>query len=236
MAVNSIQSSIYQGYGTAAQALLADTHNVFRGQAGVSNPTQGSVLLTLPAVFTNAKLAGNNFTKGIAYDDVVLTGLFDGSNCQPGDFLVDPTTGSVYFIIGMQPFLPILCVQANRTASATRSISQLSPSGGSGDSPLVSQPNGSPYWGRQGDTGDTTPVVAPCCMIASAGRATSRSDMPSAAPGPSRFRIYMPISVFPKGSLKDRDIITDEEGNRFQVEAAGWTNQGYRLEAIRLEM
>lgn len=229
--VNSIQSAIYQGYGSAAAALLAETFNVFRGAAGESNPTQGSSIFTLQAVFTNGKLSGNNFTRGYGFDDIVLAGMFDASNCEPGDYLVGQVTGNIFFIMAMEPMLPIMCIQANRTATLTRSETQLASAGGD---PAPSQSGGSvPYWGREEDSGNTAPITAPCAMLASSGRATSRSDYPSSSPGPSRWRIYMPISTFPKGSVFDRDYIADEEGNRYMVEAAGWTNQGYRLEAVR---
>lgn len=236
MPATGLQATIYAGYGTAAAALGAETFGVFRGAADESASFTGSPLFTLPAQFTNSKVAGYNFDRSYVYDDVTLAGLFDATNCQQGDYLVGQISGRIFFIIGLEPMLPIVCVQANRTVSLTRTIPQAG-SGGPGSSG-PSQPGGQiPYWGRtEAPSANSAPITAPACMIASAGRATSRSDMPSAAPGPSRWRIYVSAGTFPKGAIHDRDFLTDEEGNRHQVEAAGWTNLGYRLESIRVEL
>lgn len=39
----------------------------------------------------------------------------------------------------------------------------------------------------------------------------------------------------PKGTLKDRDIIIDDEGFRYQVIAAYWNSLGYKVSSVRLE-
>ena len=47
--------------------------------------------------------------------------------------------------------------------------------------------------------------------------------------------IYVPPSALPRGSVKDRDIILDDEGIRYQVGQAYWEVLGYKLVCIRLE-
>ena len=73
-------------------------------------------------------------------------------------------------------------------------------------------------------------------MIGTAGRATGTGDDPTGPAGPSRFRVYLPQSAFPKGSVRDGDIFYDEEGSRHMVSTAAWSTIGYRLESIREEV
>lgn len=47
---------------------------------------------------------------------------------------------------------------------------------------------------------------------------------------------YISISsVLPQYSVRDRDIITDDEGYRYEVSQNYWTMLGYNLTCIRLE-
>ncbi len=235
MAVSGIQASIYAGYGAAAVALSADTYQVYRGAAGQSDPTAGTPIAALPMTFTNAKLTGANFERGLLHDDIAVAALIDASTLELGDYLVGPA--ETFFIAGMDPMLPVIAVRCNRTISASRSLSELTVGGGMGNAGPSQFGGKTPFWGRREDAADNTPAIkAPACTLASAGRATSRSDMPSAAPGPSRWRIYLSPATFPRDSINDRDFLTDESGNRHMVEAAGWTRLGYRLETIRVEL
>ena len=47
------------------------------------------------------------------------------------------------------------------------------------------------------------------------------------------YRIFMPKVA--KGTIKDRDIIVDEEGNRYQVTAAYWNSLGWNCRTQLLE-
>jgi hypothetical protein len=49
------------------------------------------------------------------------------------------------------------------------------------------------------------------------------------------WRIYIPLSALPKGAVRDRDIIVDDEGYRYEVGQAYWNILGYALVCIRLE-
>lgn len=48
------------------------------------------------------------------------------------------------------------------------------------------------------------------------------------------WEIYAPKSLA-RGSVRDRDIIIDDEGYRYEVGQAEWEVLGYRLTCIRLE-
>ncbi len=61
----------------------------------------------------------------------------------------------------------------------------------------------------------------------------------NALPGDAVFaptwRIYLPKARAARGSIRDRDIIVDDEGYRYEVGQAEWDILGYRLICIRLE-
>lgn len=48
----------------------------------------------------------------------------------------------------------------------------------------------------------------------------------------SMWRIFILLA---RGSLKDRDIVTDDEGIRYQILAAYWNSLGYNCACERLE-
>lgn len=56
------------------------------------------------------------------------------------------------------------------------------------------------------------------------------------APGPVVWTFYIPKSVLAKGSVKNSDVIYDDEGNRYLVASNYWNSLGYRLQAIREEI
>lgn len=69
-------------------------------------------------------------------------------------------------------------------------------------------------------------------------KGTGRSN-PTALPGdatPYRWAILIPLSAnIPPGDIKDRDIVTDDLGRRFQVAADYNHSMGWTLDAERLE-
>lgn len=106
----------------------------------------------------------------------------------------------------------------------------------------VTRPTGQTGVGAQGysgvQQGTETPVVSniPACIQS---RATSsrlgRELFPAAAPGPIVWRVFIPENMVADDVIKDRDIITDDLGRRFQVEAAYPTQMGWNIAAVILE-
>lgn len=47
--------------------------------------------------------------------------------------------------------------------------------------------------------------------------------------------IYVPLSALAKGTVRDRDIIVDDESYRYEVAQAYWNILGHKLVCIRLE-
>jgi hypothetical protein len=61
------------------------------------------------------------------------------------------------------------------------------------------------------------------------------SSLPSDAVYAPTWDIYIPPSALARGSVKDRDIVLDDEGIRYQVGQAYWEVLGYKLVCVRLE-
>lgn len=130
----------------------------------------------------------------------------------------------------------------NRTAVLTRPRSELTAAGGQAGG-LPAQTGGSGrYFGlspsQSPGSAPGEDVIAydlPCVIMAFAGRAMGVGDLPSAAPGPSRFRFVFKRSASPRALIRARDVLIDDEGLRYQVTAAQWTPLGYKVETIRLE-
>lgn len=77
------------------------------------------------------------------------------------------------------------------------------------------------------------------CDIApgGSGKATrTGGGLPADSPGPIHWQFTFPKGTFAKGAMKDRDILIDEEGNRYQVVAAYWTPLGYQPKTVRLQV
>jgi len=64
---------------------------------------------------------------------------------------------------------------------------------------------------------------------------TLAGTLPSAAPGPIVWRVFIALGLVADGVIKDRDIITDDLGRRFQIEAAYSNSMGWNIACIRLE-
>jgi hypothetical protein len=229
---------VNDAYAQTAQA-LGLPYQVFRSSA--SNPFQTTPIETTPVVVTSAKSSGFDYKRSSTYDDVLFSLQADFTNIQIGDYLVGPA--GTLFIADMPSLRPVVAVLCNTTVSVTRPSEQLSSTGGQAPG-LPSQPgNTGSYWGSS--TKPTTDPSGPgevaiksgipASMIGTTGRATGLGELPSDAPGPSRWRVYVPQSAFPKGAIKDRDILTDDQGERLQVSADYFSTIGYRLECVRLE-
>jgi hypothetical protein len=47
--------------------------------------------------------------------------------------------------------------------------------------------------------------------------------------------IFIPAFALPQFSVRDRDVVVDEEGYRYEVGQAYWNLLGYKLSCVRLE-
>lgn len=241
-----IQGKIDLGYGKAAKVLGLSFYH-YRPERAIDPISPAFLLRSVLADFTVGSASGFNYDKSPSYDDIVWHGLVDGSGLDIGDYLVGvPLPDEVqatYFVAAMPPLKPIVCILCNRTISHLRGNSQVDADGGRGEGAASQFGSEGTYWGSssQPDTDDqgagerTLASNVPVALMAQAGAARGQGEVPSEAPGPIRWRAYLPPSVFPKGSVETRDILVDDEGARYQVGSDGWTSLGYRLDLVRLE-
>lgn len=78
-------------------------------------------------------------------------------------------------------------------------------------------------------------ALAASIQLGSAGRATTNVGLPGNATSKAVWKIFIPISAAALYSIRDRDIILDDEGYRYEVSANQWTSAGYEISTIRLE-
>lgn len=99
---------------------------------------------------------------------------------------------------------------------------------------IETQPGQDPY---SGDIPDLeTPLFSnlpASIQVRSAGRA-GRTVLPTDISVRPAWVIYVP--GLPLYSIRDRDIVVDDEFYRYGVGAAAWTIFGYTLECVRLEV
>lgn len=99
---------------------------------------------------------------------------------------------------------------------------------------------GTTYQGREANTSVADPQSETVLLTGISASIQSRGVgrvahalLPGNVTDHPQWRILtMPM---PLGSIRDDDIIVDEEGYRYQVAQNYWTPMGYRLDAVRLE-
>ena len=72
-------------------------------------------------------------------------------------------------------------------------------------------------------------------QLGAAGRTTKGTELPGDATSRPIWNVFIPASAITQYSVRDRDIIVDDEGYRYEVGANQWTAAGYQLSTIRQE-
>ena len=72
-------------------------------------------------------------------------------------------------------------------------------------------------------------------QVAAAGRTTKSGELPGDAVTKAIWNIFIPSSTVTLYQIRDRDIILDDEGYRYEVSTNFWTGLGYQLSTVRLE-
>lgn len=227
---------------------MGKPHMVYRPVPGYDPLAEEACLIPIKALFADGGGSGFNFNRSLHDNDVVQNALVDAQGLLVGDYLVRleadcEAVPRTYFIASMEPERPINAILCNRTITLARNNSQVDADGGQAEG-LPSQDGGpGRYWGVTRDPDDdtegpgefTTARNVPVALLSLAGASREQGNVPSDSAGPARWRAFLPQSVFPLGSVSTRDIVTDDEGERYQCSSAGWTNLGYRLELVRME-
>jgi hypothetical protein len=208
----TLQQKIYAGYARSA-AKIGLPYQLFRA-ASALNPLAGPPRATLPAAFSAEDY---RFAKPLGYGQAAWWGLFDGAETQTGDILVGPKT---FFIAAQQALAPILVVEAPRLVDLHRPFRE----------------TGIGYQAAYGGTTPATETVLMAGWPASilrggrgeAGMAKLPDDLKA-----SGWDILMP--AWAGLQLVTSDIVADDLGRRFGIEAAELTPLGWRLTTLQLE-
>ncbi|WP_439398704.1 hypothetical protein ACRQ5Q_15125 [Bradyrhizobium sp. PMVTL-01] len=62
------------------------------------------------------------------------------------------------------------------------------------------------------------------------------SALPQDAVSNPTWDIFLPLTAAPRGAIRDRDIVVDDEDYRYEVGQAYWNILGWKLMCIRLEV
>lgn len=71
-------------------------------------------------------------------------------------------------------------------------------------------------------------------QVGAVGR-TQKGGLPGDAVTKPVWTIFIPVTDSTLYQIRDRDIIIDDEGYRYEVGANQWTGLGYQLSTVRLE-
>lgn len=214
MNAEQINAKIYAGRAKAALRLGLD-YNVFR-PVSAANPMTNQVA-TIKAAF-NA--GDNNYKSPNMPGDAFWHGDFDGRGTQAGDYLVHPISPfDVKFIAAQQMLLPIVCIECNRIISVSRASPQTS-IGAVG------------YSGLQELGMDVVLSEWPCSILMS-GNGRKAAGLPAGVSDGS-WRVLLPPSV--PAEIKAGDIVTDDIGRRYAIEAAELTDLGWRINALEVHL
>lgn len=205
----NLQSKVYAGYAKAAKR-IGPTFNLFR-PADPLAPLLSGPVTTLNASFNAEDMT---YSRPNKYGKPTWFCLVDGSQVRVGDYLINAT--QTFFLAAMQPILPILAVDCNRTINVLRPQQQTGVGavgyGGDIDSNETALMTGWPASVLQGTKGEKNEV-----------------NLPGDVRNPW-WQILMP--AFPGVVLQSADIITDDIGRRYIVSSAELTDLGWRMTAM----
>jgi hypothetical protein len=97
------------------------------------------------------------------------------------------------------------------------------------------------YSGREDNTSPSDPegervlFTGVCAQIVAKRAGQLRTALVTDVTANPQWMITTPASALPQYSVRDRDIVIDDEGYRYQVSQNYWTPLGYELACVRLE-
>ena len=203
-----LQSKIYYGYAQSAKR-IGLPFNQYRPTGADVAIDAGTLVGTVLASFNALDM---KYGKANGYGKPTWYCLVDGRLVAVGDYLIGAP--GTFFVAAMQPLLPILAVECNRTVTVYRP-QQLSGVGAQ------------PYGGNT--AANQTPIVTgyPASI-----QINSKADKGVVSlPGDTRSAWWnMLLPAIPGGVIiEDGDVVTDDISNRYTVSAAELTDLGWRI-------
>lgn len=201
----TLQQKIYQGYGKAALR-IGPSFNLFR-PASATSPFASGPLTTLNASFNAEDMT---YSRPNKYGKPTWFCLVDGTQTQVGDYLSNAS--QTFFIAAMQPTLPILAVDCNRTINVTR--------------PQQQTGVGAVGYGGDTDANETALMTGwPASVLQGTKGEKNEVNLPGDVRNPW-WQMLMP--AFPGVVLQSADIVTDDIGRRYIISSAELTDLGWR--------
>jgi hypothetical protein len=198
------QKKIYKGYGKAAKR-LGTSYNIYRSTTGidpiVSGNLKGTILMSPNVEWT--------YMKANKYGNSVWQLLVDGSTLKVGDYLVGEST---FFVIGMQPLLPIIGVKCDRIITITEPNANLA----AGDIP---------YGGYTKDNVAVVMQNCPCSFLLATKGEKPNAKIPTDTKLPW-FYVYIP---YLNATIKTGHVITDQNNVSYIVDGDEKTELGWKL-------
>ncbi|WP_020472370.1 hypothetical protein [Zavarzinella formosa] len=200
-----IQSKVWRGYAQAARRL----GTMFDIRRPDDTGFPGSVLFSR---FVSLNAEDMKYGKPNKYGKPTWYALVDGNGLLAGDYLVGPQ--GTFFIAALQPLLPILVVECNRTVTLSR-VQTDNTVGAQGYSGMTSE--------------NETPFASgvPCSILQGTKGEKNDAGLPADTRLPW-WTILMPASA---GPVVYGDLIADDLGRRYVVSSPELTDLGYRITA-----
>lgn len=203
-----LQNKVYAGYAKAALR-IGPLYGVYR-PASPLDPLGLGPVATLNASFNAEDMT---YSKPNKYGKPTWFCLVDGTQVMVGDYLINDS--QTFFIAAMQPILPILAVDCNRTISALRPQQQTAV-------------------GQVGYGGDIDATETPLMVgwPASVLQGTKGEKADAILPGDTRnpwWSILFP--AFPGVVLRSSDVLIDDIDRRYVISSAELTDLGWRITA-----
>lgn len=212
MDATKLQSKVYKGYAQAAKR-IGPAFNLFR-PTNPLNPFANGPVTTLNASFNAEDMT---YSRPNKYGKPTWYCLVDGSQVQVGDYLSNAS--QTFFIAAMQPILPILAVDCNRTINVLRPAQQ----------------TGAGVRGYGGNTAATeTPMMTgwPASVLQGTKGEKNEVNLPGDVRNPW-WQILFPS--FPGVTLHSADIVTDDLSRRYVISSAELTDLGWRCTAMQAQ-
>lgn len=204
-----IQTKVHYGYRKAAQYLGAP-FNHYR-PIDPLYPLDEKLGTVMADFDTSPVFSYKNPGK---YASAVYYGLFDGTNVLHGDYLIKPDETDKWFVAGIEPNKPYLCVRCNQVISIKR--------------PSAAQPNRSYYGGGRRTDEDLLMEGWPASILQGTKGERGIVDLP----GDTRMSwiiVLLPSAL--EMSIRAFDRLYDDAGRAWVLSSVERTNLGWRLTA-----
>lgn len=210
----TLQSRIYAGYAKASLR-IGLTFSQYRPTATTAPITAPYLLRTMLASFNAMDM---HYGKPNLYGKPLWYCIADGSLLAVGDYLTG--NGSTYFIAAMQPLLPILAVECNRTVTLYRPQQQA----------------GVGAVGYGGNTAQNETMMA-SGFPASVLQGTKGEHGDVKLPGDVRNPWWSALLPNIPGGVRLRsdDVMVDDQGRRYTLSSTEQTDLGWRITAMEAE-